>query len=174
MIDLIIGGVPVPLLASLSLSQEYENLTATMQYRMGDGSFESQAAWSGNRKLRTSISGRGSIPLGLAGLNLPQKGLIVSCIKRRAITSLSRVITLPIARRSDPGAEPIGFALNDDRWQRVSVSVVGDIATLDEGSNAKQYQVEYYPEITAFVESPVERKDDRGNVYSWSFSAEEI
>lgn len=174
MIDLIIGGIPIPLLSSISLSQEYENLAATMQYRMGDGSLELQTAWAGNHKLRTTISGRGQIPLGLSGLNLPQTGMTISCIKRRGITSLTNTILLPAARRTDAGAEPIGLALMDNRWQRVNVTIDGDQATLDQVASAKQYQIEYYPEFAAFVRAPIERKDARGSTYSWTINAEEI
>ena len=174
MIDLIIGGIPVPLLTSIRLAQEYESLSATTEYRMGDGTLDIQTAWGGNHKLRTTITGSGQLPLGLSALNLPQKGVIVSCIKPRAITSLSREIALPIARRTDAGSEPFGRALMNERWQKVGVQVVGDLATLDEVTDAKQYQVHYYPEITAFVRAPLERKDGRGNAYSWSISAEEI
>ncbi|MCU7845290.1 MAG: hypothetical protein KZQ93_15785 [Candidatus Thiodiazotropha sp. (ex Monitilora ramsayi)] len=174
MLDVIIGGVHIPLLASVELNQEYNTLTATTEYRMGDGSFESQTAWAGNRKLKTIITGRGQIPVGLLSLNLPQKNLTISCTKRRAITSDSNVIVLPANRRSDAGAEPIGFVLNDAGWQSVNVTFNGDEATLDVVAWAKQYQVEYYPEFLANVKAPIERKERRGSAYSWSIEAEEM
>lgn len=167
-----LGGVEVPLFASLGINQTYENIGGFLVRRTMDGSAIKQQQWT---KLSTSVSGRGSIPAGFDELDFTQP-LLMRCIGVRGITSADNVVELPAARRSDTGFEPSGFArLNGEfLWQSTTINIVGDTATLGIVSGAAQYRVEYFPEFTVFSNPPRIDVDERGKELSWTINAEEV
>lgn len=169
--SLILGGVEVPLLAALEIRQAYEPLQATNRRRMADGSAKQRTRWSGKR--RTTLSGRGVIPLGLDALDYSQP-LTLSCIEGVGICSASPNIVLPAARRADAGSEPFGRARIGHEWHATPVNMVGHTAELTPVAGAIQYQAVYFPELLVFADPPQESKGGRGPDFSWQLTAEEV
>ena len=134
---------------------------------MGDGGIEKQTLAGTIGKLKTTISGSGTIPVGLQGVTFTGP-LVLKCHQHRAITSASRIITLPPTRRSDAGSVPYGRAYVGHEWVATGIGIVGDTATLVEVTGATQYQAVYFPEITVIVEGGGPRESrGRGNQSSW-------
>jgi len=169
--QIIVDGISVPVYASISISQTYEELRATSRRRFLGGGAWQRTTWSG--KLRTSLSGNGVIPYGLSNVDFTSS-FEISCKAPRSINGSGRVFTLPAARRSDAGSEPYGRALVGDTWVDTPCNVVGDTATLDAVSGATQYQVVYFPKLTVVADAPNESHPNHGPDYSWSIVAEEV
>lgn len=173
---LIVGGVIVPLHASLELSQRYEKLQSVYRPRTRSGSRKSRKLWG--TKLRTVITGSGSIPAGIGedGLIDYDNPFTLSCVEHRAVTSIGAVtsIVLPAARRSDSGSEPYGRALVGDHWIATPVVMAGDTANLTPVANAVQYQAVYFPELVVSGDPPEESKPERGPNFAWTLTLEEV
>lgn len=153
MATLIIGGIQVPTYALTDeFSQDYEEVAGISSARMGDGSLVVQRAWptvSANYKLSTTISGGGSLPAPLDGLNRGA-AVEVECAEPRRIASTSGIITVPAGRRSGDYA-PRGFALVDGLLVETPLALVGNVATLTVVAGAQHYQVLYWPKFTGRI-----------------------
>lgn len=170
--QLIVGGVTVPQLAGLEISQSYEPIEAVARVRMANGALIQRVAWAG--KLRTRLSGRGAIPAGLQAIDWAV-AVTIECIAHRAISGVgtTRVFALPTARRTDTESLPYGRALVGNRWVRTPCTVATNIATLTAVTNAAQYQVVYFPKLTCFASPPTEMREADGTLFGWELTAEE-
>lgn len=166
----VLGGIEVPMRASLNMRQTYQELGGRAVVRKADGSAVVMQRWT---KLRTTLSGDGPLPPGLSSLDLSQP-LTLKCAAERAITSASNVITVPAARRSDPGYEPYGMAIINDLPVPTAISWSVNVATLTTVAGASAYQVRYFPELTVVI--PLggfnEQLDEMSGTWSWSIDAE--
>ena len=167
---LIVAGIEVPLDAAHELEHGYESLARSEIVPMSDGSHIIETLDGSQDKLKVTIRGRGTVPVGLQGVAFDGP-VLIKCAGPRAITSASRVITLPAARRSDVGSEPYGRAYVGGEWVSTPVSPAGNIYTLDEVANAKHYQCVYFPEILAVIEGGgVIESRSRGSNSTWSMT----
>lgn len=172
---LIVGGVEVPLEAAFELQHDYESLERSVIHLMGDGGTSKQVLEGTQDKIKVTISGSGTIPVGLQGVAF-HGPVLVQCARHRGITSASRIITLPATRRSDTGSEPYGRAYLGREWLPTPIEqIVANVATLTEVPGATLYQAVYFPEILANIENggPREsrgRSPGRGNKSSWSMT----
>lgn len=168
--DLTINGLVLPAHAVGKIVQEYSPIGGFSTMRLGAGTAIRQARW---RKLATTLSASGLIPPGTAAINwdLP---VVLGCVEPRSIQSVSPVITLPAARRSD--AAPYALAVADDgrKLRATPVSVAGDVATLDVIAGASAYLVYYYPLLTVLSDGPTERFDAQECISGWDLQAEEV
>lgn len=153
--NIIIGGIEIPFYALADeFDQVYEEITDGISSgRMGDGSLVIQRAWpdaSKNYLLRTIISGGGSLPAPLDGLN---RGVVheIECAKPRSISSTSPVITLPAGRRSGGIYAPIGYALVNGLLVETPISILGNVATLTAVSGYQHYEVHYWPKFSGRI-----------------------
>lgn len=174
MIELVIGDITVPLLASAQPSQGYAELRAASLRRAADGTAIAQCAWGG--KLKTSIQCEGLIPPALQSINWGEP-VTVKCIAARElqITAPALSVTLPAARR--PDTPPTAFALlPNGRWRETAVTVAANLATVTAVTGATGYRVRYYPQLicySATLTGPVESWAG-GNNFSWSLDLEEV
>lgn len=151
---LILGGIEIPLYALTDeFSQSYEEIAGISSARMGDGSLLVQRAWpslQANYKLATTISGGGSLPAPLDGLD---RGAIIeiACAQHRAIAGTGNVIALPPGRRSGGQYQPRGFALLGGLLVETPIHVVDDVATLTVVADARHYQVRYWPRFSGRI-----------------------
>jgi len=167
--ELIIGGVTIPRLAGLDLSQEYGEVVSEAWHRMGDGTLEVQENWSAKRS--TTISGSGWIPAAFSSIAF-NTDLEISCIAPEAVQGATTTLIVPAARRSDAG--PYGFAIVNGREVPTPLSLAANTATLSAVTGASLYIVKYYPKFTARFKRP-RRGLSRGDAtYSWSLEAEEV
>lgn len=164
-----VGGIEIPVFSVIDFNQSYEVIGGSSLLRMLDGAAVKQNQWS---KIRTTISGSGSIPPGLEGLDYTTSKTL-KCAGKKSISSLSNVIVLPAARRSDTPHLPRGFAMVDRLLVATSISISTNTATLGVVSGADFYTVHYWPQITVFVQPPRESHDVNGAVINWSLEAEE-
>ena len=150
---LIIGGFEIPLFAlSDEFTQSYEEIAGISSARMGDGSLIVQRAWpsaSANYKLSTTISGAGTAPAALDGINRGAT-VEVECAEHRRIAGLTTSITLPAGRRTGTYA-PQGFAVVNGLLVGTSISITGNVATLGSVAGAQHYQVLYWPKFTGRI-----------------------
>jgi hypothetical protein len=102
-----INNITIPIQSSLDFSQTYESIGGSVTHRMQSGRAIKQTHY---KKLRTVLSGQGWVPTGLEALNYGEP-LLLKCAAPRAISSHSNQLTLPSARRTDPGFEPRGYAV---------------------------------------------------------------
>lgn len=168
--NLIIGGVEVPQLAGLDLSQSYAPVDGgSAVVRTLNGSAVKMTSWT---KLRTEITGGGWVPPGLESLDY-SAAIVLDCIAPRVIFSASNVATLPTVRR--PDATPYVFALTSDgRHVSTDVVVVADTATAVPVAGAVRYLFHYYPRLTVFASLPRESFDSATGSATWAFDAEEV
>lgn len=169
--SLILGGVSVPLIAALDLSQSYEPIGGVSTLRTLNGTAVRRQHW---QKLRTSISGGGWIPAGLQALDY-SGALSLSCIAPRSVHSANVNATLPAARRSDAGYLPYAHAvLADGQLVDTAVSLVGNAATATAVTGAAAYLFHYYPVLSVLADPPAEEFDRSAGSFTWSLSAEEV
>jgi hypothetical protein len=166
---LIVGGIEIPLRASLTLTQTYEPQQAVTRLRMADGSLVQQISW--RDKLLTSIDGSGTIPAGLHLIDFTSP-VVIKCVAERVVTSASNVIDIPSARRTD--YPPEGRALLNGKWQSTPVVMSVDEATLTIVTGATQYQCIYWPEITCYCDPPKETRGVRNADYGWMITGEQV
>lgn len=168
--DIVIGGIRIPLDSAYGLEQSYDALEAgSTVLRMLNGAAIKQTHWS---KRRTTITGSGRYPPGLAGLDYSGP-LEIQCAAPLIIASAaSNVITLPAARRAD--WVPAGYAVVDGRMMPVACSVVGNIATLGTLAGAQNYQCMYWPVLTVYATPPRTTFNGRQpSLSGWQIDAEE-
>lgn len=166
-----LGGIEIPLLAGNEVRQSYEVIGGVARRRMLNGAALQQTHWT---KLRTTISGTGWLPDGLAALSYASS-LTLRCAAPRSIRSASNVITLPTARRTDTGYAPTGFAIPTGGASAVATSctVVSHVATLGVVSGTAWYEVRYWPELTVYATPPSVQFDRNRGEWAWSIEAEE-
>ena len=169
-INFVIGEIRIPLKAGLEFTQTYEPIGGTSTLRTQSGKAIKQTHFN---KLKTVLSGRGWVPAGLDGLDYSQP-LLLKCVAPRSISSLNSSITIPTARRSDTGFEPIGYVLVGGELIQTSLNLSADIATLDPIPGAISYQVQYYPEIMVFAGPPQIQNNVYGAEFSWTLTCEEV
>lgn len=165
-----IGTAIIEVPQALQFSQTYEEFGGVNTLRMADGSAVRQSNWS---KLRTTLSGEGFVPPGLAGITWKTQQTL-KCGIARAIQSSNNVIAIPAARRTDAGYEVKGYALKDGMWRPSPVEVVSNTATVTAVSGAVAYMVEYFPQFTAFIEAPQTDFNRTTGTFRWTINAEEI
>jgi hypothetical protein len=150
--SLIVGGIEIPRHAlSDEFSQDYEELAGIAGLRLSDGGLVIQRAWPATGyKLRTTISGGGSLPAPLDSLD---RGAAheISCAEPRRIAAAGNVITLPAGRRTDSGHTPDGYALVDGLLVPTALSLVGHVATLTVVSGAQHYHARYWPKFSGLL-----------------------
>ena len=166
-----VGGIVVPNLSGLELGQTYEPLEAVARFRVMSGTLRQRSLWRG--KLKTTITGRGTIPAGLQAIDY-SAAVDIDCVAHRSITSASNVIALPAARRTDSGSLPYGRALVGSTWVPTACVVVTNVATLGAVAGASQYQVVYFPSLSCYATPPRETRDADGQLFSWELSADEV
>jgi hypothetical protein len=154
---LIIGGIEIPVYALTDdFRQDYEEIAGISSARMGDGSLLIQRAWptaAANYKLRTTISGGGSLPAPLDSLNRGAS-VEISCAEPRRITGATptaTTITLPAGRRSDSGYAPTAWALVGGLLVSTPVSIATNTATVTAVSGAQHYHVRYWPKFSGLI-----------------------
>lgn len=166
--DIFIGGLRIAFDSAYELTQTYEPLGGVTLHRMLDGTGAQQVHW---RKLATTISGSGKLPDGLAALSF-DSSMTILCMAPLAITTVSNVITIPAARRTD--WPPVGYAIVDGRLVKSSISVATNTATVTTVSGATAYQVLYWPSLTVYARPPERQFNGRGTVAGWTLRAEEV
>jgi hypothetical protein len=165
--NLIIGGVTIPRLAALELTQEYGETASRAQHRMGDGSLVVQENWA---RLTTRISGSGWIPAAFGSIDW-SADIVIKCIAPEAVQGATTSLTVPAARRDD--VSPWAVAIVDGREVKTSISMAGNVATLGAVSGASLYIVRYYPMFTARAVIPPRQLNTSGASYGWTLEAEE-
>ena len=173
MIILKIGSIDIPLLAALDIEQNYEPIGGETVVRTIGGTAVKQMTW---QKLRTTISGSGWIPAGLASLDASAQ-IVIGCIVPRSVPCVfaTRQATLPAARRSASGHIPWGQAIMaDGSIITTTASMAGNVATVATVTGAVAYQALYLPSLTCWL---MRRPSDSGNrsdaSYRWEITAEE-
>jgi hypothetical protein len=141
---------------------------------MGDDSLRWQR-YGAAEKLQSTITGRGITPPALLAPGFLPGEHLVSCIEPITVAdhAPNNVLTLPAARRSDPGSEPVGRAYIGERLVRTSCSVVGNTATLGLVAGATGYEVLLWPEFTALVRW-TEQSHRKGQAFNWSLTLREV
>jgi hypothetical protein len=166
-----VGSIEIPARACLDLDQTYEPIGGESILRTISGAGIKQVTWS---KTRTTISGGGWIPNGLASINYAAQQTIACLVPRGVTCDGSRQATLPAARRADTGYTPWAIAMMDD-GSAVStpVSIATNTATATAVAGAVGYQVLYYPLLTCWVARPTESGTVGEASYRWEMVAEE-
>jgi len=172
MITLKLGNLEIPVRSALDIDQSYESIGGETTLRTIDGTGIKQETW---RKLRTTISGGGWIPPGLAALDTAAS-IAVACIAPQGIVAdAGRQATLPAARRADAGHTPWAIALMPDGGQQATaIGIVGNVATADAVSGAVGYLVQYFPLVTCWINRPTQSFSRGGGAYRWEIIAEEV
>ncbi|WP_137009604.1 hypothetical protein [Aquitalea aquatilis] len=140
-----VDGLVIPLLAGLEISQTYAVVDGGSSiFRARSGTARKQTNWT---KLKTTISGSGWMPAGLAQLDqsIPHE---LDCIVPRVIASASRMIAIPSYRLD---ISLCGHAVVGGELVPADVSVSGGVVTISEVVGAQQYQLTYWPRLMGFV-----------------------
>lgn len=168
-----IGSIVVPRETVLEFDQEYETLEASDFSRLADGTGVLRTAWTG--KLRTLISGKGWAASAFAGL-AQGVAYTLKCAAPMPVDGASTSITLPAARRSDSGHEPVGYAhMPDGRLiETPIIDIVSNLATLTAVTGAVGYRVEYLPQIIVKILRNTCKYAQASNDFAWSIEAEEV
>lgn len=170
MITLRIGGIPISVESSDSISQTYAAIGGFADVRTLAGGLIRQRNW---RKLKSTISvGEARFLPAVQGLDLDVPQLI-SCVGPRSIASASPAIALPSDRRAD--VVPYGFAVLPGGFMQPTTGVLaGDTLTLTAVATAVQYQACYVPEFMALITDLNERFDYRSAVAGWDITVEQV
>lgn len=155
---------------ALNYIQSYENIGGHATFRTLDGTGVKQQNWS---KLKTSVSGNGSTPSSLSGLDY-SGAITLKCGAYRKAVSTSNVIVVPADRRGDAGYEPRGMKRVRGVFLPASISTTGNTATVEIDAEANAYSVVYYPEIIVLMNNPSEGFSVGNEETSWSFTAEQV
>jgi hypothetical protein len=144
----------------LNFTQTYETLGGFSTIRMLNGTAVKQNQW---QKLKTTLSGGGLVPVGLADLDF-RLPITIKCGVPRAITRPTNSFSLVAPHRTDTGYAPVVFKLVDGYW--VSLAASG---------TAIKYMQLYYPLLTCLASPPQESYNwDGVTPSSWTLTAEEI
>lgn len=168
-----IGTLVIRPIAGFDLQQSYEQIGSEVILRAVSGRGIKQTTYN---KLRVTTSGSGWIPHGLQTIDRTAQHT-VKCIQPRTVPAVfaTRQATLPTARRTDSGHTPWGYAIKSDGGAVASaVTLAGDVATVAAVSDAVAYAVSYLPQITAWVQPPMESGDMGSVTYGWEIVAEEV
>lgn len=168
-----IGSLVVRPIAGFDLQQSYEQIGPEAILRTVSGRGIKQTTFG---KLRVVTGGSGWMPAGLQSLDRTQQH-VVKCIQPRTMPAnfSTRQATLPAARRSDAGFTPWGYAvLADGSTVTVSAALAGNVATVDAVAGAIAYAVAWLPQITAWINPPMESGDMSDATYRWELVAEEV
>jgi hypothetical protein len=165
--NLIIGGVTIPHLAALEMTQEYSEVASVAEHRMGDGSLKIQRNWA---KKGTTISGSGWIPAAFDSVDW-EADVVIKCIAPEAVQGASNVLTIPTSRRDDTSVW--GVAIVSGREVPTSVSMAGDTATLGAVSGASLYIARYYPMYTMRARPPRRTLNRSNATYDWVIEAQQ-
>lgn len=171
---LIIAGVELIFEASVAMKQNYQRVDGgESSERMSDGTLVTQSCWSGNPKLKTTISAYGRGSPGLFGIDFSE-AIQVHCVAAIDITGTLPSIALPRVFRTDGDYAPRGFAIKAQERIATACVMTADVAALTPVSGAAAYRVEYYPILTVKAETPEYYRDYSNRQIGWSLSAEEI
>lgn len=166
-----IGGVVVILDAAAKWDQQYRQKSTGVDHATGDGGTIRQALLGAVGKLRTTITGEGFTPIGLAGLDYTQP-LVIKCAKPRIAADTDTTVTIPAARRTDDA--PAGFAIvAGEQVSTTIISIVANVATLTAVGSATAYQVEYIPELTVYADLEEGFSTDTGR-HTWTLNCVEV
>lgn len=169
---LIINGIELPF-ASHEITQTFERFGgfSAQPRRFASGGALTQHRWE---RVRTTISGTGWVPPGLAAVDWVAP-VTIAWVAHRSIQSASRVIALPAARRTD--AAPYGFGVTaGGLLVPTSVeSLAGNTLTLADVAGAAAYVACYWPLLSMSAPAGVvERFESAGLVIGWQIDAEEV
>lgn len=168
-----IGALVVHPVAGFDLQQDYAQIGPESIQRAISGRGIKQMTYE---RLKVTTSGSGWMPAGLQSLDRSQQH-VVKCIKPQMIPAnfSTRQATLPSKRRTDTGFTPWGYAIKSDgSAQKVGVTLVGDVATVESVSGAVAYAVGFFPQITAWLMAPADSGDMGTATYRWEIVAEEV
>lgn len=168
-----IGSLVVRTIAGFDLQQSYEDIGPEALLRTVSGRGIKQTTYS---KLRIVTSGNGWMPAGLQTLDRTQQH-VVKCIQPRTVPAVfaTRQATLPAGRRSDADATPWGYAIKADGSAVTSaVSMAGNVATVAAVADAVAYAVAYLPQVTCWINPPMDSGDMSAATYRWELVAEEV
>jgi hypothetical protein len=168
--EVTIGGIVIRPPAGFALRQTYDPIGGIAQRRLMNGDLDVARQW---RRLRTTISGQGWIPSGLAQLD-EATAYTLRCGAPRSAASASNVIPIPAARRADSDYTPYGISVvGEDAWLPTEVTgIVADVATLATVSGATQYHAVWFPQFEVYVR--VSEIFDRDlSTWSWTLTCEE-
>lgn len=167
---LTIGGIPISVESSDSISQTYEAIGGFTLLRTMQGGGIPQRNW---RKLKTTITvpaARFLPALHALDMDVPH---VIQCLAARQIAGTSNAVTLPAARRAD--VEPYGFAVMPSGFMvRTPGVLAGSVLTLTPVAGAVRYTACYVPELVAVITALSEHTDVRGAVTGWDLTAEEV
>ncbi len=166
-----LGGVVVPVNAAGDVNIDFEDIGGYTwpPLRTMNGTARFQQHW---RKLRVRVSGSGVVPAGLAGLDYTAQHTLKSN-GTRAVQSVSNVITIPAARRTDTGYAPTGYAVVNGHYRPTDIALVGNVATLTVVTGASGYGVLYYPQLTVNARF-ASGMGEAGARHNWTIEAEEV
>ena len=174
--SLIIGGIRIPLYASLQVRQEYSAVDGTSRLRMASGKIKTRRRWPAagvGQYWATSISGSGTIPAPILQFkrDVPYR---LDCVERMSVYSATVSVPLPLGSRVDAGYAPVGLAMMADGTlvETPIVSLVANVATLTAVAGAIQYQVDFYPSFDALIDFSVWGEPYAAN-RGWQITAEE-
>lgn len=167
---LTIGGIPISVEASDTISQTYAPIGGRATIRMMDGAALRQKNWS-RIKTTVSVSAARFLPaLASLDLDVPQ---VIQCVAPRHIAGMSNAVSLPISRRTD--VPPYGFATIANGFMVPTAGVLdGNTYTLAPVAGALRYTACYLPELTVLITDLAEHYDVRGAVAGWELTAEEV
>ena len=162
-----LGAVIVPVAAALNYSERIETFGGRYRGRTAAGAAVPQIAWE---RLRVTLSGSGWMPPGLAMLDFSAP-MTLKCGLPSSVSSVSNVLTLPAARRTDAGYTPYAWAQTDTGVTNTAVSLSGDTATCTTVAGAVAYTVMYWPQLTVVCDPASLDMSRAGS--SWEIVAEE-
>lgn len=163
-----IGGITIYPPEGHELTQTYQNEEGSEIMRMLQGSGIKQFHWS---KLKTTISGTGFVPTALNDLSF-QGSYTLKCAAAKSARDVDVTVELPAARRTDVTSCAFGV-LSDGTHVPTSVNIVTNTATCGSVTNAVEYRVWYYPQVTVFAVYSEDISRDQAT-WSWSLECEEV
>lgn len=166
---LTLDTIQIPILEASSYSETIERVGGFVLLRTVLGSAKRQHNWA---KHRITISGTGPLPSSLLELDHTVSHTL-KLATPVSINSLSNVIALPSARRSDVAVEGYAYTDVDGYLVETPVMVTVDTATLTVVPGAVGYKAVYWPQFTVFVDPPGLSADRRGFDYQWTMNCEE-
>lgn len=169
--QLTLGGLTIPILASLKARCELRPVERSSLTEMGDGSAVGRTYAGLSRRYRVVISAEGPVPPGLDGMDFSSP-LLFQSPGTLSITSSVANIVIPAARRSDTDYEPWGRAFVNGRVVPTPVVMAGDTAQLTPVAGADSYQVFWYPEFMVYKEPDGLQtvEDIDGAIVSWELT----